>query len=296
MNYTKIKGIDNETIYIKIYNVENPKGCIQVVHGMMEHQDRYVEFAKRMNKLGYSVVTSDLRGHGKNASTLGYFAKKNGHLLLISDQVTITNYIQNVLHINNIILFAHSMGSIIARNVLINNSSSYSKVILSGFPPYQWAASLGLGLAGFISFFKTNNGKSKILDNATLGPYIKAVKNRKSDADWVSYSKTNIDNYNNDPLCGVYFTCSAYKDLCRLVKGLHIKKSTNVVNMPILLLSGKDDPVIGGTKGYKQTVSDLNRQGFDNLKHVEFDHMRHEILNEDNKDLVYEEIEKFLGE
>ncbi len=296
MDYTVIKAIDNENLYIKVYNIPNPKGCIQVVHGMMEHQDRYEEFALRMNELGYSVVTSDLRGHGKNAENKGFFAKKNGHLLLISDQVTITNFIQNVLDIHNIVLFAHSMGSIIARNVLINNSSSYSKVILSGFPPYQKGAQAGLCVAGFIAFFKTNNGKSKILDNATLGPYMKAVKNRKTDADWVSVSQTNIDNYNNDELCGVYFTCSAYKDLYRLVKGLHYKKSTNVVNMPILLLNGKQDPVIGNAKGYNQTVKDLNRQGFDNLKHVEFDNMRHEILNEDTKDLVYKEIEIFLGE
>ena len=296
MEYTEIKGIDNESIYIKVYNVENPKCCIQVIHGMMEHQDRYVEFATRMNKLGYSVVTSDLRGHGKNTKTQGYFAKKKGNLLLISDQVTITNFIQNVLNINNIILFAHSMGSIIARNVLINNSSSYSKVILSGFPHYQKGTSAGLFLAGFISIFKTNSGKSKILDNATLGGYQKAVKTRKTDTDWISTSEENINNYINDPLCGNSFTVSAYKDLYRLVKGLHNKKSTNVVNMPILLINGKDDPVVGDTKGYNQTIKDLNRQGFDNLKHVDFENMRHEILNENEKDLVYAEIEKFLGE
>ena len=66
--------------------------------------------------------------------------------------------------------------------------------------------------------------------------------------------------------------------------------------MPILLINGKQDPVIGKNKGYNQTIKDLNRQGFDNLKHVEFDNMRHEILNEDAKDLVYKEIEIFLGE
>jgi alpha-beta hydrolase superfamily lysophospholipase len=81
-----------------------------------------------------------------------------------------------------------------------------------------------------------------------------------------------------------------------LLKLLHKKKSSNTINLPILLLNGKEDPVVGGKIGYKQTITDLNTQGFDNLTHVEFDNMRHEILNEKENILVYQEIDKFLGE
>ena len=52
---------------------------------------------------------------------------------------------------------------------------------------------------------------------------------------------------------------------------MHQKKTTNAVNLPILLLNGKDDPVIGGHAGYKQTIADLSMQGFDNITHISFD-------------------------
>jgi len=54
MDYTVINALDNEKIYIKVYEVENPIGSIQVIHGMMEHQGRNEEFARYYNKLGYS--------------------------------------------------------------------------------------------------------------------------------------------------------------------------------------------------------------------------------------------------
>ena len=296
MDYTVINALDNEKIYIKVYEVENPIGAIQVIHGMMEHQGRYEEFARYYNKLGYTVVTSDLRGHGANAKTLGYFSRKIGYLKLINDQLVITNYIKNTLHIDNVILFAHSMGSIIARALLLNNSSAYSKVILSGFPYYQSASHFGIWLSGLIQAFKTSFGKSKLLDKCALGNYSKKIKNRKTNLDWLSYNEENVENYIKDPLCGNPFTVCAYGDLFKLVKLLHQKKTTNAVNLPILLLNGKDDPVIGGHAGYKQTIADLSMQGFDNITHVSFDNMRHEILNEKNKELVYEAIDKFLGE
>ena len=296
MDYTVIKALDNEELYLKVYECKNPKGCIQVIHGMMEHQDRYEAFANYYNKLGYTVVTSDLRGHGKNAKFLGRFAKKDGYIRLISDQLVITNYINNTLKISKVILFGHSMGSIIARDVLIDNSASYEKVILSGFPYYQSGAHFGIWLSGFVQTFKTSYGKSKMLDKLTCGRYSKKIKNRKTDFDWLSFNEENVKNYINDPLCGIEFTACAYGDLFKLLKLLHKKKSSNTINLPILLLNGKEDPVVRGKIGYKQTITDLNTQGFDNLTHVEFDNMRHEILNEKENILVYQEIDKFLGE
>ena len=79
MENIKISSIDNYQLSLNIYNVENPKGYIQVLHGMQEHQNRYKDLALYLNKRGYTVITSDMRSHGENAVELGYFKEKDGY-------------------------------------------------------------------------------------------------------------------------------------------------------------------------------------------------------------------------
>ena len=72
MENIKLNSIDNYELSLNIYEVENSKGYIQVIHGMQEHQNRYQSLAMELNKVGYTVITSDIRGHGVNAKELGY--------------------------------------------------------------------------------------------------------------------------------------------------------------------------------------------------------------------------------
>ena len=55
-------------IYASEWPVENPRGVVQIVHGMIEHIDRYEGFIRKLNKEGYIVVGDDHMGHGKSAS------------------------------------------------------------------------------------------------------------------------------------------------------------------------------------------------------------------------------------
>ena len=59
---------------------------------MEEHQCRYEKFATYLLENGYTVITSDMRGHGKSARKLSHIADKNGHLLLIQDFYYGNNY------------------------------------------------------------------------------------------------------------------------------------------------------------------------------------------------------------
>ncbi|MCR5786159.1 MAG: alpha/beta hydrolase [Acholeplasmatales bacterium] len=291
-----IKALDNQNLFLNVYPVENPKGAIQVIHGMMEHQGRYEDFAKKMNEAGYTVITSDLRGHGKYSTHLGNFKHRGGYKDLLLDQQTITNYIENSLDIHNIILYGHSMGSIIARNLIQKESGLYSKMILSGFPPYKKGIGFGIAIGNFTQFFTTDLGKTNYMKKMVLGSYSKAIKDAKTELDWLSYNEDNVKDYINDPLCGFDFTNGAYVDLMHLVKGLHNKKSENAVNLPILLLYGEDDPCVGGEIGVKTSLIDLNTQGFDNTTIISYPHMRHEILKEKNNEKVYSDILNFIEE
>lgn len=128
---------DGYKLDVHIFKVENPKAVIQIIHGMEEHQERYENFIEELNKNGFAVVSSDMRGHGSSAEDLGYFKEKGGYKELIEDQKVITNFIKEEFKGLTIYIFAHSMGTIITRVLLQDNSKEYKKIVLSGYPNYQ---------------------------------------------------------------------------------------------------------------------------------------------------------------
>ena len=65
-------------------------------------------------------------------------------------------------------------------------------------------------------------------------------------------------------------------------------------DLPILLISGRDDPCTGGEKGRKASFDCLAQAGFTNIHVQTLDHMRHEILNETDRELAYRMILSFL--
>lgn len=79
---------------------EKPRAVVQIAHGMEEHQGRYENFAKFLTTRGFAVVTADMRGHGEDTPTenLGYFDEKNGWQLLLRDESSVRDYIDELIH------------------------------------------------------------------------------------------------------------------------------------------------------------------------------------------------------
>ena len=74
-----------------------------------------------------------------------------------------------------------------------------------------------------------------------------------------------------------------------------VKRYKNVnPELPFLLISGKDDPCTGGEKGRNASLKVLQKAGFKDISMVTLDGMRHEILNEVDKQKVYDEILAFF--
>ncbi len=291
-----LKSIDGYNLNLHIFEVENPKAFIQVAHGMEEHQERYEYFAQKLNEAGYSVVTANMRGHGDDAPTLGFFSEKEGYKFLVEDQKLITKYIKETYNVDKVVLFAHSMGTIISRNVMFTYTNNFSKVILSGYPCPQPAAGMGIALASIVKCFRGAKYKSAFLENLAIGGYSKAIKDAKTPFDWLSENEENVKTYMEDKYCGHGFTVSALIDLFTLVKNMaNYKNYTDVnANMPILLVSGKDDPCPGYEKGRAKSKEILEKAGFKDISVITYDHMRHEMLNELDKDKVIKDIVEFL--
>ena len=287
---------DGYELSLRFYEADAPKAVVKFIHGMEEYQDRYEPFAEYLREAGYTVVTADLRGHGKNAPILSHIADKEGHQRLLEDEEVILDEIHGRWPGMPVILFGHSMGTIIARAFLQKHSGEFHKVVLSGYPNPNSAAGAGIVLTEMIAAVKGGKGYSKMVDGMVLGPFAKAVPNAVTPQDWLSVNRENVQRYIADPLCGVRFTLGSYNALFHLIRMMDSPENYEEVrkDLPILLISGKEDPCTGGEKGRGDSENRLRRAGFRNLEIVTLDGMRHEILNENGREDVYRRILDFI--
>ena len=68
-----ISSYDGLSLEILCVESENPKGIVQISHGMAENKERYIPFMKFLAKHGYTTVIHDHRGHGKSVKKHGRF-------------------------------------------------------------------------------------------------------------------------------------------------------------------------------------------------------------------------------
>lgn len=291
-----LKGVDGYELALALFEAKDPKAVVQVIHGMEEHKDRYDAFAEYLASNGYTVVTCDLRGHGKNAPLLSHISNKKGEKLLIEDQKAITKFIKEKYPELPVYIFAHSMGTIITRVLMQEEGDQYKKVAMSGYVNPNPVAGIGGALVSIITVFKGPKGHSKLINGMAMGPFTKAVEDRKTDLDWLSYNEENVQKYIADPLCGVEFTLGSFHTLMKLLSQMAKPKAFKKVDkeLPILLISGDADPCTGGEKGRANSLSVLNKAGYEKIDVITLEHMRHEILNETEKEKVYKDILDFL--
>ena len=293
---TTLKARDGYELALRVYETDRPKGVVKLIHGMQEHQGRYQLFAEYLQNAGYTVVTADLRGHGETAPVLSHIADSDGHLRLLEDEETILGMIHERWAGMPVILFAHSMGTIITRVILQKESRAFSKVVLAGYPNPNSAAGPALLLTGLLSSAKGARGYSRLMDGLVQGPFSKAVPDAKTPVDWLTVNQENVERYREDPLCGARFTLGSYSALLSLIRMMGETGKYKEVKheLPILLISGRDDPCTGGEKGRTDSETVLRRAGFRNLETVTLDGMRHEILNETGREEVYARILAFI--
>ena len=107
------------TLHCGIWEVDNPRAIIQLVHGIAEHIGRYDHFAKYLNTQGFTVVADDHAGHGKtapNKEDQDYFP--HGWLGAVGDEYALYQRISEQFPKIPYIIFGHSMGSFLTRTFL----------------------------------------------------------------------------------------------------------------------------------------------------------------------------------
>lgn len=297
MNNIKIKSCI-EDIYLDTNYIEptdNIKAIVVILHGMSEHKERYNYFLEKLANKQYLPVIYDHRGHGKslkNSKDLGYFYSDNADTLSEDAKIVINYFQEKYPHIP-VILFAHSMGTLIARNFISTNDDAISKLILCGPPTKNGLVGVGLSLAKLANTLGNPRKANKFLNKLTFSSFNRGYQ---SPNEWLSKSKENVKNYNNDPLCGFTFTTNGFLNLYTLQKNAFIKRRYQVKNpdLPIFLMAGTDDPVIKNSRKFQELVAFLNDLSYNNTEFKLYQDLRHELLQEDIKDTIIQDILEFM--
>ncbi len=295
---TKVPSTDGiHTLCGRVYlPATQPKGYLHVVHGMTEHIARYDAFMQAVADAGYIVFGFDNLGHGHTAldgSELGYIADRDGWLTLARDVIAFADAVKAEYGDLPYYLLGHSMGSFIVRTVATKVRRP-DKLIVMGTGGPNPAGGIGLALIRLIKAARGDKYISDFIYQMAFGSY-----NKRFDGDdpysWLTKDKAIREAYGQDPFCTFRFTVSAMGDL------LHLNQYTNSAawfkavdpTLPMLLVSGQEDPVGNYAKGVKAVYGKLKKREA-NVKLYLYPNCRHEILNDSCKGQVTKDILAFL--
>ena len=276
---------------------ENPIGVIQIVHGITEHIDRYEEFANYMVNQGYIVIGNDHLGHGKSIikdKPKMYIGELGSWNCLVKDINTLYEIITEEYKLPTY-LIGFSLGSFVSRHYLIDYNPIYKKAILvgTGIQPNIVLNILKLIVKGEVKKIGVEN-TSKFIRELSFGTYNKQIKDAKTDYDWLTSSEEEINKYINDPLVGKDTTGSLFYEL--LDGMVYTSKLSNIKKMkelPILLLSGTEDPVGSNGIGVKKLLNIYKNNNYDVTLKL-YEGKRHDLFHETNKLEVFNDILTYI--
>ena len=259
------------------------RGVVQIAHGMAEHSRRYERLARRLAAAGYATYAADHRGHGGSARIhgLGDFGP-DGFAAVVADMAVLSQRARADIPGAPLILLGHSMGSFAAQAYLPAHGSQLAAVVLSG------TAALAPLLQAMTA--AANAGRLEAF-NAAFEP-------ARTPFDWLSRDEAEVDAYVADPMCG--FEVAEASRQSMFASCLGSPSDPRLANLrsdlPILILSGELDPVVGPGQSHALALIEAWRaHGLERIEHRVYQGARHELFNETCREQVTDELIAWLS-
>lgn len=267
---------DDQGVEIKFYEwpVANPKGVVQIAHGLGEHARRYDDMAATLNRAGFTVYADDHRGHGQTG--LGQVASKQIKKLGNLGPGGMNATFQQVLDFSKliksenpgkpIVLIGHSWGSFIAQKVINNSSDLYDAVVLSGS---------ALTMPGYLATGDFNKVWKKLPGSTGY--------------EWLSRDIDVQRKFVADPLTFLAAAMQVF-GVSNSLKLFGTPSKNIRSDLPILVQVGEADP-IGGEYSNKALVEAYRKKsGIQDIELFVYHDARHEIYNEINKEDIIQDL------
>lgn len=307
MNYTTntYKTTNRETIFYYKWQANNNvsfKGIVQISHGIGEHAGRYQPIATLLQEQGYDVYANDHRGHGRTATSkelMGFYDGENYFDDLIEDMWQLTLLIKKEHRNKKIILFGHSMGSLLSRKYVTKHGDELYALILSGTASFmKGLGTAGLASAKLISSFRGRKKSNELLKSVFFSTFNRKFKPNRTKVDWISSDQEQVDLFDTDPYRIEDFSLSIFLDILKGSKEINkqIIFDKTPKGLPIFIFSGDEDPVGEMGKGVKKVINNYRKAGINDLTSKIYRGGRHEMLNEINRKEVEQDLIGWLNQ
>lgn len=293
---------DNKT---QIHAIEwlpegEPKAILQIAHGVTEYILRYEEFAKFLTEKGIAVVGNDHLGHGssiaENAEPM-YFGPEGSWDWVVEDIKTCMDLTKNKYPNIPYYLLGFSLGSFVARTFLIKYQERLNGAIIVGTGQ---TSSFQIALAKYMA---NKEGKkvgedhtSPTIRQLTFGTYNKIFAPNRTEYDWLCASEKSIDEYIKDPIRGGGMSAGLFREMLSGMAFSGKQENINKIDkdLPILFLSGDKDPVGEQGKGVTRAYNSFKKAGIKNTNMKLYSGLRHDILREDCREDIFNDIYQFI--
>jgi acylglycerol lipase len=250
---------------------EDQKKLILLVHGIGEHSSRYEHWAALFAEKGYSVLSMDLRGHGKSEGKKGHAKSINQ---LLDDIDLLYDKANEIFPGYKKILYGHSMGGTLVLNHVIIRNRPVDAIIVTS----PWLKLINepspflISVTGFLK---------KLLPSLLISTRLKAEQ--------ISHDPEVVRDYERDPRVHDRISVKMFHEVYQ--GGYFALRNVYKINYPFLLMHGTADSITSpkASEDYVMNTS----------KHIRlklWENQYHELHNEFIKQEVFDYIIRWLAE
>lgn len=276
---------------------DKPIGILQMVHGMCEHKERFIDFMEYMAELGYITLMHDNRGHGasvKKKDDIGYCysSMEKGY---VEDIYAVTRRIKKEFSNLPLILYGHSMGSLGVRAYLQKHDDLVDGLIISGCPAYNDAVIPAAFIVKRIAKITGERCRFDFLQNLVMGSFERRFWHEHRKFAWLATDENVALKFQQDERCVFIYTLNGLLTLLNLEKITYLQKNFQMKHkeLPILFISGKDDPCYINERKWEHAINRMKNLGYNDISEIRYENMRHEIHNEPANEIVFEDMNHF---
>ncbi len=290
------------TVPTAITRANAVRAVVLVAHGMAEHGARYARFGEALSARGYAVYAPDHRGHGRTAGSddrLGW-AGADGWNGMVRDLERLLDLAREVHPGAPLVLFGHSMGSVLAQRVAQRRGGELAGLILSGTMSAAPGLSLAIAAASALALGPGARRPSLLLKQRfaefnrpfASGATDGAAATDPTGFEWLSRDEAEVRKYADDPWCGFAFSnrltldmLRGYGDVWKPANEARLPKE-----LPVLLFAGERDPVGDETVAVRALAERYRALGLRGVRTAFYPDARHETLNETNRNEVVRDV------
>ena len=298
MAYSKFRGTyrsanHKNRIHYYIFEPETDlRAILQITHGWKDYIERNEELIRFFTDHGVMVCGCDFIGHGRSSreEDLGQLEEEDGWSCLVKDVKRLTSYIKREYPGVPFFLYGHGMGSLVTRLCCLHESH-WNGVILSGTSSRQKYCRRAILFTAILRRFKGLNHRSSLLEKLIYRRLNRRYRREKNYLSWFSADEEVRERYGADRRSQFQFTLSAYENIFKMLGLVSTRKWYRSIDkdLPILLISGKDDPIGNFGKGIDEIFQRLSGEGCP-VEEKLYERVRHELQSDPGRERIFNDM------